>query len=101
MHTSSHWYKTASCRLVDWEDGRVTLSSLHSEERNQGHATVLMQQMVDYFDNQNLTALLDAKPYGKRKDGLSTAQLITFYEKFGFKTVDNVKMVLMERVPSQ
>jgi len=101
MHTSSHWFDSATCKLIDWGDGTATLVGLHSEKRNEGHATTLMQQMCDYFDNQNITVIADVNPFGKRKDGLTMQQLVKFYEKFGFKVVGNVKTVLMERIPSQ
>lgn len=99
MHTKKYHFKSAYVVLVRWDDGRSTLAGLQADERNKGHASGLMEELIKVFDEEQLTVLLDAKPFGRRKDGLTTQQLAKFYEKYGFVVVDNVQWVLMERVP--
>lgn len=88
--------KSASLRLHHWGDGRATLSNLHSKRKGKGHAKSLMKNVIKVFDATKLTVILEAKAYGK--GGMTTAQLMKFYEKFGFKLVWNDPK-LMERKP--
>jgi len=100
MKTSSHWYRSAQVKLCEWDEGPAVLTGMHSEQKNQGHASELMEQICRVFDTMGMTVLLDAQPYGKRKDGLDQKQLIKFYEKYGFKVADaDHGQILMERTP--
>lgn len=49
--------------------------------RNQGIATELMNELIQWADSEKINILLDINPYGD----LSYKQLKEFYKKFGFK----------------
>jgi hypothetical protein len=97
-------HKSASITLRPLPNNAVWVSNLYSEERMQGHATELMQQLVDKADEQGITLQLDARAYG-HPFGMSTGALMIFYESFGFYHLTGeqgrVDKHLMERKPKQ
>ena len=66
-------------------DKRLYFSSIHSIDRGQGNAGMVMQKIVDIADKYGVTIALTPKPFGTGKDMLNKAQLVTFYKKYGFK----------------
>lgn len=84
--THNHWdlsYESASCVLSERESG-VWVTGLYSTKPRKGHATGLMQKVIDFADERGLGLILVARQFGSTT-GLNDSDLITFYEKFGFK----------------
>lgn len=82
-------YESASAKLEELGPAKTTYSlrNLFSRSRGQGHAKGVMQQIVQYADDNNITILLVIQRYGyKDKKALDNSQLKAFYEKFGFVT---------------
>jgi GNAT superfamily N-acetyltransferase len=78
-------YETTSIEIfMDPVENAGRLSSLFSVTRNQGYATALMNMMCDWADENGVYLWLVAKPYGTPHGTLNPAQLINFYERFGF-----------------
>lgn len=92
-------HKSASVTLRPTENNTVWVANLYAEERMQGHASELMQQIVDKADEQGITLQLDARAYGTPY-GMSTGALIIFYESFGFYHLTGAGKHLMERSPN-
>lgn len=80
-------HETAQVQLIVWENGDATVSALYSKERKQGHATALMQQVVEYADERNMRLILDAQQFG-HPIGPDNSYLVAFYERFGFMVVN-------------
>lgn len=101
MATKTFRYEGASLRLVEMEQGLVALSNLWSKTRGQGHVRALLQEAVDYADENNLKVVLVAQQYGKPSvKTLSNQQLQSLYEKFGFVVEGKAKApVFMIRQP--
>jgi len=57
-----------------------------SHERNRGHATGLMNEIIQWADENRMILELVAMTYivGKTRGTLTTPQLVEFYRKFGF-----------------
>jgi hypothetical protein len=97
-------HKSARCELVVWDDIPLlaSLSEVHSAVKGQGHATRLLNDVIDYADKNGLTIASAAQPYGDEEGALSFTQLINFYKKFGFvfaDTCDSEYGAYMERKP--
>ncbi len=89
-------YGHAVLTLNIWDLTRATISDLYSSDRKKGHATMVMKQTIEFADNHGMLLVLVAESYDE-EDGLTTAQLIKFYQKFGF--VSDSQQDLMERQP--
>lgn len=63
--------------------GNVEIKLLESKERGKGNARTLMQQVLNYFDNQNITTYLYAAPRDSTTD---VDGLINFYKSLGFNS---------------
>lgn len=93
-------YKSASVELLRF-DTYTIVQRLYSGEPKQGHATELMQQVIEFADRERIKLVLEARQFGNPY-GLSTEQLKTFYGRFGFTQLPKTgDFVLMERNPSQ
>lgn len=76
---------SASAHLtVDFELKESRLANVFSEERQQGHATALMQSVIEYADDNELTVYLTARRYG-HPIGPDNDVLVDLYKKFGFE----------------
>lgn len=75
-------HESASVMVTPAED-HYWISHLYSIVPRKGHATVVLQKVVDWADENELVLKLTAKQYGN-VHGLTTKQLHTFYQKFGF-----------------
>lgn len=83
MERLSFKYESASADVNVDQSARVAvIFNFHSDTQGLGHGSMLMQQLVDYFDKQGYDAYLTAKPYGTHK--MTLRVLIRFYERFGF-----------------
>lgn len=93
---------SASCRMVDWGNGRATISNLRSEERRKGHARELLQNICAAADLAGTTLILTAGSYGDDPK-MTNAQLVDFYKTLGFKqTIPGSQIYLsMERKPRE
>lgn len=82
-------FRSANCSLIVWEDeDTITVSSLYSEFRRRGHATELMQRVIELADAMDRNLILRVQPYGD-DERIEKKRLIEFYEKFGFVKSDN------------
>ena len=77
----------ASAEIFLMEDEKARLRSVYSTKRNQGYASEVLQQVVDYADEKELSLYLVVQRFGKPKDGLTNEQLEKFYYKFGFRKI--------------
>lgn len=68
---------------INDRDNRVRISDIQSLEPRTGHATDTMNELCGEADNLGVDLELTAKAYGSGK--MTTAQLVKWYEKFGFK----------------
>ena len=93
-------HKSASVTLRPTPENTVWVANLYAQERRQGHAKELMQQVCEKADAQSVTLQLDARQYGHPL-GMNTGELILFYESFGFEHVPAIGKHLMQRPPSQ
>ena len=92
-------HESATCILVLWDDGTVSLSSVHSTDRQKGHATELLNNVMRWVDDRGVLLKTAAEAFG---DGpkMSTTQLVEFYKKFGFVPFDDgTNYIYMERPP--
>lgn len=81
-------YGSATAMLSEIDDHVYLLSSVFARERGKGHATRLMQDIVDYVDEHEGVIFLTAQQYGHPTDGLNNRELLKFYSKFGFARDD-------------
>jgi len=93
-------YESASVKVVDWGNGRNTLSNLHSIDRRKGHARALLEMICQKADEADQTLILEARQYG-HPIGPDNATLVAFYESLGFELVapENKHYLYMERAP--
>lgn len=78
-------YEGASAKLTVWGAHDATLSSIFSLSRGKGHATQLLEKIMDYADKNDLTVviLVQAYHYADRMSP-NNAGLRHWYRKFGF-----------------
>jgi ribosomal protein S18 acetylase RimI-like enzyme len=88
-------YESCTAVIVQWDDGRHTLSNVHSEDRGNGHATVLLEIVTEYADENGMDLLLVALPCGDNPP-MDSLQLKAFYERFGFVAFDDKKTYYIE-----
>lgn len=96
-------HESASAQFQYVDKDVVFLNNLWSEERGQGHASELMNKIVTYADQNQLTIIIIAQRYGNpNRSALNNRQLEEFYVKFGFD-YDGVQSrpSSMKRYPSQ
>ena len=93
-------HETARLVLHIWDDKEATVSSLHSTQRKQGHATGLMEKVISYADEHGLSLILDAQQFG-HPIGPDNAYLVEFYKRFGFEVLNAKARVKTMRRPSQ
>lgn len=67
---------------INQVDGSWHIISITSLEKNKGYATKAMEAIVQAADNLNIMLQLEATPLDP--SGLTKAQLVDFYKKFGF-----------------
>lgn len=67
---------------INQVDGSSHIISITSLEKNKGYATKAMEAIVQAADNLNIVLQLEATPLDP--SGLTKAQLVDFYKKFGF-----------------
>lgn len=84
-------YESCSAVLIFWEDGRVFLSNVFSKERRNGHATVLLEILTEYADENMLDLSLRVMAYGEEPRP-NSVQLKAFYERFGFVAEDPTRV---------
>lgn len=90
-------YKSATAKMTIWDKESATIADLFARERQQGHATKLMEAICTYADENNIDILLTAKRYG-HPIGPTTLRLVKFYEKFGFEVLGRDRSAaIMER----
>lgn len=94
--------KSATALLFIAEDKTAKLTSVYSKSRQNGHATLLMRDVIEFADKNGLTLWLEVQRYGySDSKSLDNSGLETFYSKFGFSRVnDGNKPVMMHRYPS-
>lgn len=94
-------YKSASC-VLRWSGlkGVWIVYSVLATEPGQGHGTGLMRKVCEEADRLECSLGLRVRPYFyKRGEGLNKDQLILFYEKFGFQSVQDDLDGFMYRRP--
>jgi len=69
-------------------DPYMNLDLIKTEKsaRGKGYASMVMQNIADFADKWGVNMELDADPLDS--EGLTESELIQFYQKFGFKIVD-------------
>lgn len=78
-------YESATCKLTISEGNNADLSHVYAKVRGQGHATVLLTQVMEFADKNDLQLYLRVRGYGGPvQTMLSNEQLVRFYSKFGF-----------------
>lgn len=68
-----------------------------SEDRRKGLATRLMKQVIDEYDQEGISLLLNPDP----EEGIDEKSLLRFYSKLGFERIQTDPVVLMVRHPKQ
>lgn len=97
-------YGSARAKLYQLESDLFALSDLWSEERGKGHATKVLQQIVDFADMERVTIKLIVQPYGHPiATSLDNRKLEGFYQRFGFERDEggNPPPYTMTRYPSR
>lgn len=91
---------SARCKLVDWGNGRATVSDLYATERRQGHARALLTHICEWADRKGTTLIITAGPYGDDPKP-TVEELLVFYESLGFEQLIKGSKVhtYMERKP--
>lgn len=74
--------KSATAQVLDFGNGTASLSGIQSTERGKGHATDVLNDVLRWADERGIAMKLVAHAIGD--DGLPQAELVKFYEKFGF-----------------
>lgn len=75
-------YESASVWLKPY-NGYMKVYNLYSKTPRQGHATKLMEAVVEYADKVGCELFIIAKQYSNPR-GLTDEQLKEFYGRFGF-----------------
>ena len=83
-------HKSASARLVVWGPYDATLSNVISTDRGKGHATRLLEKVMDYADRHELSVVLLVQAF-QYADKMSpdNAGLARWYRKFGFEDCED------------
>ncbi|QDH47949.1 acetyltransferase [Arthrobacter phage Xenomorph] len=76
-------HESASLQLHDFGNGMASISHVFAKERRKGHASALMEKLVEYADDHNLVLNLEVRRYG-HPIGPGNLELEAFYRKFGF-----------------
>lgn len=82
-------YGDAQVTLVYEDDHTAKLIGLHSRTRGRGDATAVMMEAMHHADKHNIAIHLEVQRFGDPHGSLDNAQLVSFYERFGFDLVDN------------
>jgi GNAT superfamily N-acetyltransferase len=77
-------FESARATLFKLEDGTAKVTNVHAQMRGQGHATAVLSRIIEYADKHQLPLWLEVQRYGHPRGGLTNAQLLNFYSKFGF-----------------
>lgn len=102
MRTKKFEYISASAVLKFGEHRReALLCDVRSELHGLGHGTEVLNLVIRYADYRGVDLWLKVQRNGDPRSGLSNAQLIPFYRRFGFVVVENTKPVMMVRKYSQ
>lgn len=92
-------YESATAKLTHLGQDVWSLIDVESIERGQGHARGVMEQVVKFADQYDLTILLVVQMYGRYDEKmLDNFQLEQFYSKFGFERT-STRPVRMRRDP--
>ncbi|ASR80098.1 acetyltransferase [Arthrobacter phage Correa] len=76
-------HESASLQLHDFGNGMASVSHVFAKERRKGHASALMEKLIEYADDHNLVLNLEVRRYG-HPIGPDNEVLKTFYSKYGF-----------------
>lgn len=78
-------YEGASAILEHLSPDLYLLRNVWSQHRGRGHAHGVLQQVIDFADQNGYDIFLVAQPYGHPIPTAKTrSELVTFYKKFGF-----------------
>jgi len=92
-------YKSATCQIIDWEDGSASLANVYCTARRQGHATELLNKVMRWIDDRGLLLKTAAEAYGPEPK-MPNPRLVEFYMKFGLVPLEDISdCVYMERKP--
>ena len=92
----------ASARVIALDKFTYAVSNVWSKTRHQGHASVVMDDICKFADEQGATLRLVVQRYGYTDAGsMDNPTLIKFYSKFGFVEDSDGWPVTMVRYPSQ
>lgn len=97
-------FEGASAKLVKQNRTLAVLSTLYSTKLGQGHATQVVQNIVDYADDHELRLILIASPFGYSSSFPvpDVYRLTAFYQKFGFEFDNGSRPPhLMTRLPRE
>ncbi|ASR80293.1 acetyltransferase [Arthrobacter phage JEGGS] len=83
-------HESASLQLHDFGNGMASVSHVFAKERRKGHASALMEKLVEYADDHNLVLNLEVRRYG-HPIGPDNEILKSFYSKYGFVQVRAIK----------
>lgn len=76
------------------------VNAVYSRERRQGHASVLMQMIVDHADDHDYILHLTVQGYGNGVI-MDNPSLVEFYARFGFVRVGKNWPATMIRYPRE
>jgi len=85
----------ASARLFIFSDDVARLTSVMARKKGIGAGRAIMEKICRYADEHGLDLVLYVQRYGDPRQGLSNAQLIEFYRKFGFHVDGDFKQPVM------
>jgi len=77
-------YESASAKLIYLAPRIMSLRDVESREKRKGHARGLMDRVVQYANNLDLTLLLVVGAYGHDPEMMNNHQLERFYGEYGF-----------------
>lgn len=81
-------YASAKAIWRDYSGGIVLLTDLYARQRQQGHATALMEQVVTKAQQEDKTLFLAVGIFGPRwLKHPNTAELYAWYQRLGFVEV--------------
>jgi N-acetylglutamate synthase-like GNAT family acetyltransferase len=80
--------------------GVIELTSLGVpiEDRRKGYATALLERVCSEANGAGVVLMIHVQPFGD--EGITdVAKLIGFYERFGFRKIQDSPVILMARSP--
>lgn len=100
----NHVFEFASATAtLKFKNGGFVLTDVNASERRCGHGSGVLKMVVEFADHHGYSIGLEARAYKFRKDEpiMSPDELISFYQKFGFRVTQMRPRIWMLRTPSR